>query len=131
MSNFGKPRAATEADILDIIARFGRTAGFVKAAGFDGVQIHSAHGYLLSQFLSPRTNQRSDEWGGPLVNRARLLLKVIQSVRAAVGPDYPISVKLNSADFRQRRLRARGVSPGRALARRRRYRPLGDLRRDL
>jgi len=71
----------------------------VKAAGFDGVQIHSAHGYLLSQFLSPRTNQRSDEWGGPLVNRARLLLKVIQSVRAAVGPDYPISVKLNSADF--------------------------------
>ena len=99
VGNFGRPRAATEADILDIVGRFARTAGVLKEAGFDGVEIHAAHGYLLSQFLSPRTNRRDDEWGGALANRARLLLKVIQAVRAAVGPQYPIAVKLNSADF--------------------------------
>jgi len=97
--NFGKPRAMTEADILDVISRFARTASVIKSAGFDGVQIHSAHGYLLSQFLSPRTNRRSDRWGGSLENRARLLLKAVRAVRASVGVDYPISVKLNSSDF--------------------------------
>lgn len=99
--NFGKPHAATEADIQDIIARFGRTAAVLKAAGFDGVQIHSAHGYLLSQFLSPRTNRRTDRWGGSLANRARLLMEVVSAVRASVGADYPIAVKLNSSDFVQ------------------------------
>lgn len=99
VGNFGKPRAATEADIQGIIARFGRTATVLKSAGFDGVQIHSAHGYLLSQFLSPRTNQRTDGWGGSLANRARLLLEVVKTVRSSVGPDYPIAVKLNSSDF--------------------------------
>ena len=99
MSNFGRPRAATDADILDIVARFARAASVLKEAGFDGVQVHSAHGYLLSQFLSPRTNRRDDQWGGPLANRARLLLKCVQSVRAAVGPNYPVAVKLNSSDF--------------------------------
>lgn len=99
--NFGKPRAMTEADIQDVIERFGRTAAVLKAAGFDGVQIHSAHGYLLSQFLSPRTNRRGDRWGGSLANRARLLLEVVRSVRATVGADYPIAVKLNSSDFVQ------------------------------
>ena len=97
--NFGRPRAATEGDIQDIIRRFARTAGWVKAAGLDGVQVHSAHGYLLSQFLSPRTNQRADAWGGSLENRARLLRAVVRAVRAAVGPAYPVSVKLNSSDF--------------------------------
>ncbi len=97
--NFGRPRAATEADIQDIIQRFADTAARVKEAGFDGVQIHSAHGYLLSQFLSPRTNQRQDRWGGSLANRASLLLSVIAAVRARVGPAYPIAVKLNSSDF--------------------------------
>jgi 2,4-dienoyl-CoA reductase-like NADH-dependent reductase (Old Yellow Enzyme family) len=97
--NFGKPRAATGADIQDIIQRFANTAARVKAAGFDGVQIHSAHGYLLSQFLSPRTNQRQDRWGGSLANRASLLLAVIAAVRDRVGSAYPISVKLNSSDF--------------------------------
>ncbi len=97
--NFGKPRAMVEADIQDVIARFARTAAVLKTAGFDGVQIHSAHGYLLSQFLSPRTNLRHDHWGGSLENRARLLLEVVRAVRASVGADYPVSVKLNSADF--------------------------------
>ncbi|MEO8810408.1 MAG: hypothetical protein ABI386_09200, partial [Rhodanobacter sp.] len=97
--NFGKPRAMTEADIQDVIARFARTAAVLKVAGFDGVQIHSAHGYLLSQFLSPRTNRRGDRWGGSLEDRARLLSEVVRVVRASVGPDYPVSVKLNSADF--------------------------------
>lgn len=97
--NFGKPRAMTESDILDVIGRFARSAAILKVAGFDGVQIHAAHGYLLSQFLSPRTNRRSDHWGGSLENRARLLLEVVRSVRASVGSDYPIAVKLNSSDF--------------------------------
>jgi 2,4-dienoyl-CoA reductase-like NADH-dependent reductase (Old Yellow Enzyme family) len=97
--NFGKPRAASEADIQDIIGRFAHTATLVKDAGLDGVQVHSAHGYLLSQFLSPRTNRRQDRWGGSLANRASLLLEVIRAVRAQVGPAYPIAVKLNSSDF--------------------------------
>lgn len=99
VSNFGAPRAATEIDIEDIVQRFARTASLVKAAGFDGVQVHAAHGYLLSQFLSPRTNLRQDRWGGSLENRARLLLEVIAAVRASVGPTYPVAVKLNSSDF--------------------------------
>ncbi len=99
VANFGKPRAATEADIQDVIRRFVTTAALVQEAGLDGAQIHSAHGYLLSQFLSARTNQRQDQWGGTLANRARLLLEVVRAVRAKVGPQYPISVKLNSSDF--------------------------------
>jgi 2,4-dienoyl-CoA reductase-like NADH-dependent reductase (Old Yellow Enzyme family) len=99
LGNFGKPRAMLEADILDVIQRFVRSAELVKEAGFSGVQIHCAHGYLLSQFLSPNTNKRQDQWGGSLENRARIIRKVIQQVRKAVGEDYPISVKLNSADF--------------------------------
>jgi 2,4-dienoyl-CoA reductase-like NADH-dependent reductase (Old Yellow Enzyme family) len=99
VGNFGKPRAVTESDIQDIIQRFASTAALVQQAGFDGVQVHAAHGYLLSQFLSPRTNLREDGWGGSLANRARLLLEVVRAVRARVGPCYPISVKLNSSDF--------------------------------
>ncbi|MBE2264285.1 MAG: NADH:flavin oxidoreductase/NADH oxidase family protein [Burkholderiaceae bacterium] len=97
--NFGRPREATEADIQDVIRRFAATAGWMKAAGLDGVQVHAAHGYLLSQFLSPRTNQRTDGWGGSLENRARLLMEVVAAVRTAVGPSYPVAVKLNSSDF--------------------------------
>jgi 2,4-dienoyl-CoA reductase-like NADH-dependent reductase (Old Yellow Enzyme family) len=99
LATFGKPRAASEADIADIIRRFAQTASLLQAAGFDGVQIHSAHGYLLSQFLSPRTNLRDDRWAGSLANRARLLLEVVRAVRERVGPRYPVSVKINSADF--------------------------------
>lgn len=99
LGNFGKPRAVNEADIQEIIQRFAHSAALVKEAGLDGVQIHAAHGYLISQFLSARTNLRQDQWGGSLVNRARLLLEVIAAVRQAVGPTYPVSVKLNSSDF--------------------------------
>ncbi|MDB2383580.1 hypothetical protein N9W08_06160 [Porticoccaceae bacterium] len=98
---FGEPVALTSVEIEEIIVRFGICAAAVKEAGFTGVQIHAAHGYLLSQFLSPRSNLRTDEYGGDLANRARALLAVVASVRAAVGPDFPVAVKLNSADFQK------------------------------
>lgn len=98
---FGEPVVLTSVEIEEIIVRFGICAAAVKKAGFTGVQIHAAHGYLLSQFLSQRSNLRTDEYGGDLANRARVLLAVVASVRAAVGPDFPVAVKLNSADFQK------------------------------
>ena len=98
---FGEPVVLTSVEIEEIIVRFGICAAAVKKAGFTGVQIHAAHGYLLSQFLSPRSNLRTDQYGGDLANRARVLLAVVASVRAAVGPDFPVAVKLNSADFQK------------------------------
>ena len=98
---FGEPAAMTEADIEAVISGFVLCARVCKDVGFTGVQIHAAHGYLISQFLSPRSNQRDDQWGGSLENRARLLLSIVRKVRSAVGPDFPISVKLNSADFQR------------------------------
>ena len=98
---FGRPVAMTVADIEQVVAGFVRAAQLAQQAGFGGVQIHAAHGYLLSQFLSPRTNTRTDEWGGSLENRSRLLLTIIQKMREVVGPAFPISVKLNSADFQR------------------------------
>jgi len=101
LGNFGKPRAMTEDDIQEVIARFTRSATLVKEAGFTGVQLHCAHGYLFSQFLSPKINQRTDQWGGSLENRARIIRETIRSVRREVGPEFPIGVKLNSADFQK------------------------------
>lgn len=98
---FGKPRAMTEEDIKQVIQGFVTAAVICKKAGFTGLQIHSAHGYLLSQFLSPKTNRRTDQWGGNLVNRSRLLMRIIEELRHAVGADFPISVKLNSSDFQR------------------------------
>ncbi|MBK9004364.1 MAG: NADH:flavin oxidoreductase/NADH oxidase family protein [Sphingomonadales bacterium] len=98
---FGQPVALTEEEILNIIARFGTAARVCKETGFTGVQIHAAHGYLISQFLSPRSNLRDDRWGGSLENRARILLFTVNTMRTLVGPDFPISVKLNSADFQK------------------------------
>lgn len=98
---FAKPRALSGEEIRDVIDRFVHTAAIAKQAGFTGVQIHSAHGYLLSEFLNPLINQREDEWGGSLENRARLLLEIIAAVRAELGADYPIGVKLNSSDFQK------------------------------
>ncbi|MFM9936464.1 MAG: NADH:flavin oxidoreductase/NADH oxidase family protein [Novosphingobium sp.] len=98
---FGLPVALTEAEILDLIERFGVAAEVAQATGYTGVQIHAAHGYLLSQFLSPRSNLRADQWGGSLENRARMLMAVVARMRAGVGPEFPIGVKLNSADFQK------------------------------
>ena len=98
---FGKPRALSAAEIEDVIERFTHAAAIAKKTGFSGVQIHAAHGYLISEFLNPLVNQRDDEWGGSLENRARLLLRIVESVRARVGSGFPISVKLNSSDFQK------------------------------
>lgn len=96
---FAPPRALTEDEIVALIQRFARSAGIVKRSGFSGVQIHAAHGYLISQFLSPLTNQRSDQWGGSAENRRRFVLEVYRAMRAEVGATFPIGIKLNSADF--------------------------------
>ena len=99
--SFAKPRPMSEADIEHAIAQFANAATKARAAGFDGVELHGAHGYLISQFLSPHTNLRTDRWGGSLANRARFLLSVVRAVRAAVGPHYPIGLKLNASDFQK------------------------------
>ncbi|MEV0341313.1 NADH:flavin oxidoreductase/NADH oxidase family protein [Nocardia sp. NPDC050713] len=102
--NLRKPRALSISDIADLRSRYARTAELAMAAGFAGVQVHAAHGYLLSQFLSPLANQRTDQYGGSPQNRRRLLLEVVADVREAVGPNAILSVKLNSADFQHRGL---------------------------
>ena len=98
---FGEPVALTETEIQELVGRFALCARVVKEAGFTGVQVHAAHGYLLSQFLSPRSNLRTDQYGGVLENRARMLLEVVRAVRESVGPSFPVAVKLNSADFQR------------------------------
>lgn len=98
---FPVPREMTDADIAEVQQRFTRAALLAERSGFTGVQIHAAHGYLLSQFLSPITNKRQDQWGGSIENRARLLLDIVRSVRGAVSPQFVVSVKLNSADFQR------------------------------
>lgn len=101
LANYRKPRSLREEEILDFIQRYARVARTAREAGFTGVQVHGAHGYLLSAFLSPVTNRRGDAWGGSLENRARFLLETVKAVRAAVGEDFPVALKLNSADFQQ------------------------------
>lgn len=98
---FAPARAMTQDEIRGLVRRFGETALAAQASGFDGVEVHAAHGYLLAQFLSPLTNHREDEWGGSLENRARLLLEIVRTIRDRVGPDFVIGVKLNSADFQK------------------------------
>ncbi|MDB5978798.1 MAG: fmn oxidoreductase [Nevskia sp.] len=98
---FNIPKAMSEDDIAEVIRRFATAARLAEQAGFNGVEIHAAHGYLLSQFLSPLSNQRNDRWGGTLENRARLLLETVQAVRAVVTPQFGVGVKLNSADFQR------------------------------
>lgn len=96
---FNPPRALHAKEIEETIIRFGKAARIAKKAGFTGVQIHAAHGYLISQFLSPHHNQRTDEWGGSLANRMRFLLETYKEIRKQVGETFPIGIKLNSADF--------------------------------
>jgi len=98
---YGNPVPMTEEDILDVIEKFVFTAKIARETGFTGVQFHSAHGYLLSEFLSPDINNRSDAWGGDIENRARIHLEIIKRCRVEVGVDFPISVKMNSADFQK------------------------------
>ena len=98
---FATPRALTDAEIRAIIARYAQAAAVVKKAGFTGVQIHGAHGYLVSQFLSPHHNTRTDDWGGSAEKRRRFVLAVYAAMRAAVGADFPVGIKLNSADFQR------------------------------
>lgn len=100
-NRFPVPEAMSEARIADVVQRFARAAQLAEAAGFTGVQIHAAHGYLLSQFLSPLVNQRTDRWGGTIENRARLLIEVVRAVRERVRPGFAVAVKLNSADFQR------------------------------
>lgn len=98
---FAPPRALTGAEIEDIIRRYAATAGILVRAGFDGVQIHGAHGYLVSQFLSPLANQRTDEWGGSPEKRRRFVIEIARAIRAEIGPDAAMGIKLNSADFQR------------------------------
>ncbi len=107
---FGRPRALTGDEIEDVIKRFAHAASVAKRTGFTGVQVHAAHGYLISEFLNPLVNRRDDEWGGSLENRAKLLMRVIKEVRAQVGSGFPVSVKLNSSDFQKG-----GFSPAECL----------------
>ncbi|NVK38678.1 MAG: 2,4-dienoyl-CoA reductase, partial [Gammaproteobacteria bacterium] len=99
--HFNPPKEMSESMILQVINRFVRTAQLAEQAGFTGVEIHSAHGYLLSQFLSPLTNKRTDKWGGSIANRSRMLLAIVNGIRAVVSERFAVAVKLNSADFQR------------------------------
>ena len=98
---FGVPRELTESEIYDLIRRFGESARVCEKAGFEGVQMHGAHGYLLSQFLSPKHNHRTDQWGGSLENRMRFLIESYKEIRKQTRPEFIVGVKLNSADFQK------------------------------
>ena len=96
-----QPRALENDEILDLIESYGDAALLAKESGMSGAQIHGAHGYLVSQFLSPLTNVRKDQWGGSLENRARFVLEIYKNMRTKVGPEFPLSIKINSADFQR------------------------------
>jgi len=98
---FARPRALTETEIRELIAKFAAAAKLAVDGGFDGVELHAAHGYLISQFLSPAVNRRTDRWGGDLEGRSRFLLETVAAVREAVGPGRIVAAKLNSADFQR------------------------------
>ena len=101
LQGYGVPRKATDTDLEQVISQFATSALLAQNAGFDGIQIHAAHGYLLSSSLSPRINSRNDRWGGSVNNRARLVISVIRSVKAVTGDNFIIAVKLNSSDFQK------------------------------
>jgi 2,4-dienoyl-CoA reductase-like NADH-dependent reductase (Old Yellow Enzyme family) len=99
---FAQPHAASEAEIADIIDRFAHAAAYLEKAGWDGVELHGAHGYLLAQFLSPTTNQRTDKYGGSLENRSRLILEIAQEIRKRTRTDFILGIKLNSVEFQDK-----------------------------
>ncbi|WP_136796903.1 NADH:flavin oxidoreductase [Desulfosediminicola ganghwensis] len=92
------PEPMSHEDIMALIDSYAQAARRAKAAGFDGFQIHGAHGYLLSQFLTPYFNRRTDEYGGPIENRARIIYEVLDAIRKEVGPEYPVLIKIHSTD---------------------------------
>jgi len=98
---FSKPKSLSEIQIKNFIKKFSETAFEAEKAGFTGVEIHAAHGYLISQFLSPLTNKRTDEWGGSIGNRARFLIEIVKAIRSTVSPSFCVAVKINSADFQR------------------------------
>ncbi|MGD9235192.1 MAG: NADH:flavin oxidoreductase, partial [Desulfobacterales bacterium] len=113
----GMRKEMTPEDIQRVIAAFEAAARRAKIAGFDGLQIHAAHGYLLSEFISPMFNHRTDEYGGSIQNRARLPLAVLQAIREAVGAAYPVLIKMNCKDFTDEGLQpAEFVQVGKMLA---------------
>lgn len=93
------PRELSKEEIKEVVGRFANAAARVKAAGFDGVEIHSAHGYFLNQFYSPLTNKRNDEYGGDLLGRIKIHLEVIEAVKKAVGDDFPVLLRLGGSDY--------------------------------
>jgi 2,4-dienoyl-CoA reductase-like NADH-dependent reductase (Old Yellow Enzyme family) len=95
------PRELTPVEIEDIIERFATAAAVCETAGFDGVQVHGAHGYLVAQFLSPLANRRTDDWGGDPQRRMRFVIEVVRRIRARVSPGFAVGIKLNSADFQR------------------------------
>ncbi len=95
------PRPLTEEEILELVERFGNAAAIARDAGWKGIQIHGAHGYLISQFLSSHTNRRTDRWGGTLENRARFPIEIYRAIRKQVGNHFPVGIKINSADFQR------------------------------
>jgi 2,4-dienoyl-CoA reductase-like NADH-dependent reductase (Old Yellow Enzyme family) len=96
---FAKPRAATQEDINQVIEGFAHSAEFLEKAGYDGIQLHGAHGYLLAQFLSPTTNKRTDKYGGSLENRFRIILEIAEEIRKRVSASFIIGIKINSVEF--------------------------------
>ncbi len=101
LPGYGAPKPASEEELLGVVEKFAASAQIAQDCGFDGVQIHSAHGYLMSSSLSPRINTRSDRWGGSLENRARLVVQALRAVRARVRSSFVVAVKLNSSDFQK------------------------------
>ncbi|KAB8345940.1 hypothetical protein FH972_022992 [Carpinus fangiana] len=100
--HFAKPHAASEGEIQEIIEGFAHAAEYLEKAGYDGIQLHSAHGYLLAQFLSQTTNQRTDKYGGSLENRGRLIVEIADAVRSRTSPSFVLGIKLNSVEFQDK-----------------------------
>jgi 2,4-dienoyl-CoA reductase-like NADH-dependent reductase (Old Yellow Enzyme family) len=99
---FAKPHAASTEEIQGLIDGFAHAAEYMEKAGYDGIELHGAHGYLLAQFFSQTTNQRTDQYGGSLENRARLTLEIAHEIRKRVKPDFIIGIKLNSVEFQEK-----------------------------
>lgn len=103
---FAKPHAATQDEINKIVDSFAHAAEYLEKAGYDGIQLHGAHGYLLAQFLSPTTNKRTDKYGGSIANRVRIILEIAAECRKRVKPDFILGIKINSVEFQDQ-----GFSP--------------------